>query len=249
MAVVLYAVSFEGKNIRRALSSESRPVSGSVCHGSINGVKVFCIETQMGKVNAACETSLAIKTYAPNVVISTGIGGAYPDSGLNVGDVAVSTCEIYGDEGVLLRDGFLDTFQMGIPLVKKGKKLFYNTFDMNNLLTQKTYDVISKGLSGIHTAKGNFLTVSSCTGDIERALMLKNKHAVICENMEGAAIAHVCTKYDIPVIEVRGISNIVADRNKDNWDIATAVKNFSKAVILILKSLNNNILKKGCRRA
>ncbi|MBF0464760.1 MAG: futalosine hydrolase [Nitrospirae bacterium] len=241
VVVVLYAVSAEGKYVTKALS-ERVSVSGHTHVGFINGNKVVCIETQMGKVNAACESALAIKTYAPDVVISTGIGGAYPGTGLNIGDVAVSTCEIYGDEGVLLKDGFLDTFQMGIPLLKKGKKLFYNEFDMDTPITQKAYEIISDGLTGYGVRKGRFLTVSSCTGYSERALMLTYKHSAICENMEGAAVAHVCTKYNVPVIEIRGISNIVSDRDKSNWNIMLAIKNYSSSVILLLKSLNTQRL-------
>ncbi|MBF0518784.1 MAG: futalosine hydrolase [Nitrospirae bacterium] len=241
VVVVLYAVSAEGKYITRALS-ERVSVSGYTHVGYINRSKVVCIETQMGKVNAACESSSAIKTYAPDVIISTGIGGAYPGTDLNIGDVAVSTCEIYGDEGVLLKDGFLDTFQMGIPLLKKGKKLFFNEFDMDTPVTQKAYEIISGVLSGYGVKKGKFLTVSSCTGDNERAVMLKDNHSVICENMEGAAVAHVCTKYRVPVIEIRGISNIVSDRDKSKWDIALAIKNCSNAVILLLNTLNTQRL-------
>ncbi|QWR76591.1 futalosine hydrolase [Candidatus Magnetomonas plexicatena] len=237
VVVVLYAVSAEGKDIRRALW-ERTSFSDKTHIGYINSNKVVCIETQMGKVNAACESALAIKEYAPDVVISTGIGGAYPDTDLNVGDVAVATCEIYGDEGVLLKDGFLDTFQMGIPLLKRGKKLFFNEFDMDTSITQRAYKIISDGLTGHVVKKGNFLTVSSCTGDSERAVMLKNKHSVICENMEGAAVAHVCAKLGVPVVEIRGVSNIVSDRDKERWDMALAVKNCSLAVILLLKSLN-----------
>ena len=37
--------------------------------------------------------------------------------------------------------------------------------------------------------------------------------------MEGAAVAHVAHLYGVPVGEVRGISNIVTDRDTSSWRI------------------------------
>ena len=42
-----------------------------------------------------------------------GIGGAYPSSGLNVGDVASAEIEIYGDLGAQSPSGFLDMQALG----------------------------------------------------------------------------------------------------------------------------------------
>ena len=55
--------------------------------------------------------------------------------------------------------------------------------------------------------------------------------------MEGAAVAHVCAMYKIPVIEMRGVSNIVEDRDRSKWDLALAAENCQKAVIEVLSSL------------
>ena len=40
--------------------------------------------------------------------------------------------------------------------------------------------------------------------------------------MEGAAAAHVCALHDVPFLEVRGVSNLVEDRNRNEWKIAEA---------------------------
>jgi futalosine hydrolase len=40
--------------------------------------------------------------------------------------------------------------------------------------------------------------------------------------MEGAAVAQLCTLYDIPFLEIRGISNLVKQRNKKAWDVSSA---------------------------
>lgn len=61
---------------------------------------------------------------------------------------------------------------------------------------------------------GVFLTVSACTGNINRAKFLERKFNALCENMEGFAIAKCAQIYNIPVTEIRSISNMVTDRTR-----------------------------------
>jgi futalosine hydrolase len=46
----------------------------------------------------------------------------------------------------------------------------------------------------------------------------------ICENMEGGAAAQVATLYGVDCLEVRGISNLVEDRDLSRWDIPLAAE-------------------------
>lgn len=61
---------------------------------------------------------------------------------------------------------------------------------------------------------GVFLTVSACTGNINRAKFLERRFNALCENMEGFAIAKFAQIYNIPVTEIRSISNMVTDRTR-----------------------------------
>jgi futalosine hydrolase len=72
---------------------------------------------------------------------------------------------------------------------------------------------------------------------LKRAKELEKKFHVICENMEGAAVAHVCISYGIPVVEIRGISNTVEDRDMKKWDIRMAAENCQKVVKEFLKEI------------
>jgi len=56
----------------------------------------------------------------------------------------------------------------------------------------------------------------------------------ICENMEGAAIAQVCALYRIPFLELRGISNLVVDRNPQEWRLTEAADQAQWAVKTLL---------------
>jgi futalosine hydrolase len=48
--------------------------------------------------------------------------------------------------------------------------------------------------------------------------------------MEGAAYAHVAAIYDLPYIEVRGISNLVTDRELEGWRLRDAAEAAAHAV-------------------
>lgn len=162
---------------------------------------VICI-CGIGKTNAAHGTTLLIDRFGPGHVYNTGVAGAYPGSGLEIGDTAVAGNEFYGDEGLVTESGFHTIDAMGLCLVSARGKDYCNQFPL----------VVPESF-GDCGPKGNFVTVSSCTGTGKGAVEMERRFSAICENMEGAAVAHVCALNNIPVTEVRGISNIVGERD------------------------------------
>lgn len=202
--------------------------------GAVSGNGVVFGISGMGKTNAAHAVTLLIEKYSPSCIVNFGIGGAYPSSGLKVGDIAVAEKEVYADEGVLLKDG-LHSFEItGVPILKVRGRKYFNEFPADKRLSRqalKAAGAIANGKSGV------FLTVSACTGTRKRAGELAAKFSPLCENMEGAAIAHICRLYGIPFAEIRGISNIVEDRDKGKWDIKLAAENCQKAVLEFLEIL------------
>ena len=194
----------------------------------------------MGKTNAAHAVTVLIEKYSPSCIVNFGIGGAYPSSGLRVGDIAVAEKEVYADEGVLLKDG-LHSFEVtGIPLLKIRGRKYYNEFPADKRLSR----LALKAAGAIaHCKSGLFLTVSACTGTRRRATELAGKFDPICENMEGAAVAQICRIYGIPFVEIRGISNIVEDRDMKKWDMELASENCQKAVSHFLETLHGTSIR------
>jgi futalosine hydrolase len=41
--------------------------------------------------------------------------------------------------------------------------------------------------------------------------------------MEGSAVAQACFRFNVPMVECRGMSNIAGDRDKGHWQIEKAV--------------------------
>ncbi len=209
--------------------------SKHIVEGTIADLDVLLCVGGMGKVNAAHAATLLCSQYHPEAIIIFGVGGAYPSAGAGVGDVTLAKEEIAGDEGVLTLDGFKDAEYIGIPLLKTATSVIYTTYPApETLLKRSLGTLISRpDIGKVHV--GPFVTLSTCTGTWARALELEERYHGLCENMEGAAAAQVACFHNVPWLEVRGISNIVEDRNLAKWDIAKAAEAAQRAVIGILE--------------
>jgi futalosine hydrolase len=239
---LISAVPLEGTIILRHLKKiyKNVPRGLTIYKGNIQDKAVFYIITGIGKTNASAGTTLLIEKFSPYLIINFGVGGAYPSSSLKIGDIAVAEKEIYGDESVYLKDGFHKTETIDIPLLVKNRRKYFNEFQLDKNLVKKVVSIsrIMYYAPRIMVKSGPFLTLSTCTGTSKRAKELEKTFHAICENMEGAAVAHICTLYEIPMVEIRGISNVVEDRDKKKWNIKLASNNCQKVVIEFLRNYN-----------
>ncbi|MGE5173475.1 MAG: futalosine hydrolase [Betaproteobacteria bacterium] len=220
-----------------AISKSVTLGSKSIIEGTLAGQRVTICVGGMGKVNAAHAATLLLTRFKPRALLVFGIGGAYPSSGAHVGDVALAKEEIAGDDGVLTRDGFKDTEYIGIPLLKTATSIIYSTYSASEPLVNRSLKSLhahqAAGLGTIHV--GSFVTLSTCTGTAARAKELELRYHGLCENMEGAAAAQVAELHGVPWLEVRGISNLVEDRDLKKWDIPRAAHAAQQAVKRIVE--------------
>ena len=216
----------------KAAAGKNLPGHPDFYSGTVAGNRVVFGISGMGKTNAAHAVTVLIEKFSPSCIINFGIGGAYPSSGLKAGDIAVASKEIYADEGVMLKDGLHSLQVTGIPLLKIRGRSYFNEFPVDKRLSSQALKAAG---SVAHCRSGVFLTVSACTGTGKRAQELAGKFSPLCENMEGAAVAHICCLYGIPFAEIRGISNRVEDRDKGKWDVRLASENCQKAVLRFLE--------------
>lgn len=218
-----------------ALPSEAGLVAGGL--GAIlpgSGHELLYMASGIGISNAAHAATLLIERHMPSLVIVFGTGGAYRGSGLGNGDIAVAEKEIYADSGVIGGKGQEGFEAIGIPLVSSGGRRFFNEFPFRRGLVRKAVRA-AEGALGLRAASGVFLTVSSSSGTLGRAGRLAAAYGAVCENMEGAAVAQICSIYGLDMLEIRGISNRAGMRDKKKWDIETASLNAQRAVIETLK--------------
>jgi futalosine hydrolase len=239
MIALLCSVQAEAKLLLADLlvTGTTKLGSKSIIAGTLAGRQVLLCVGGMGKVNAAHAAALMITEFCPDSLLIFGVGGAYPASGAAVGDIALAQVEIAGDEGVLTHDGFKDMEHIGIPLLKTATSVIFTTYPAPEHLLKQALQTLgtssNPGRNNVHS--GPFVTLSTCTGTTERARELEERHHGLCENMEGAAAAQVAELHGIPWLEVRGISNIVEDRDMQKWDIPKAAETCQKAVLQILE--------------
>jgi futalosine hydrolase len=71
--------------------------------------------------------------------------------------------------------------------------------------------------------RGPVLTVSTATGSATRARELAARHRAAAEAMEGFGVATAAQRFATPCAEVRTISNVVGERDRERWDIPVAL--------------------------
>jgi len=190
-------------------------LEGALLRQHTDRSRVEIVQMGVGPVNAAHAVTLALTRFRPLAIVVCGIGGAYPGSGLAIGDVACAESECYGDLGATSPGGFLDLQAMGFPLVE-GSPPIYNVLPMQVFPS---------------SPRVRFVTMSTCTGIAVAARAIEARTGGAVENMEGAAVAHVAAIYGVPVGELRGISNLVTDRDTKAWRIKDAAMAAQEALL------------------
>ncbi len=230
---LLSSMPFESNMIRAAMKNVSMStVAGKKMYqGTLTGGNVILMNSGIGKINAAHSTTCILERFPVVGFINMGVAGAYAGSGLGNGDIAVASKEIFGDDGVIEANGWSSMESIGIPLVQHGRKKYFNEFPLDNRLYKKMIRSINSTSFQPRIKQGPFVTVSAASGTPSRARELERRFKGICENMEGAAIAHVCALYKIPFCEVRGISNTSGVRDRQKWDLKTAAENCQKLLM------------------
>jgi futalosine hydrolase len=225
LTAIMASTELEASLILRSLADARKIVIQNkfFFHGRLSGKETVVCLCGTGKVNAAHAATVLIEKYSPEIIYNIGVAGAYPSSGLKIGDIAVAEKEICGDEGVLTGKGFCDMESIGLPLVFAHGRAYFNEFSM--FVPEQLRDF---------RHRGNFVTVSACTGTLQEGLKIEKRLSALCESMEGAAIAHVCALNSLPVVEMRGISNIIEDRAAgplSKRDIITAAENVQRVFL------------------
>lgn len=216
------SVALEAAPLLEHLDAPEKLDSGTLrgWRGALSGHPVLLLIAGMGKVNAAHALTLLSAREPIRAVLGFGVAGAYPGSGLAIGEVALAESEHYGDEGVETPEGWLSCEGIGIPLVERGSQRYFNDFPVDN-------DGLSAAVRafeqwGRPLPRGPFVTVSNCSGTTARGDQLARRFGALCETMEGAAYAHTALLIGAPFLEVRGISNRVEDRDRGSWRLPEA---------------------------
>jgi len=224
--------------------------------GKVRGKKVLAGSGGLGKVNGAVTAAALLQRFSIREVWHVGCAGAYREGGLSKGDVLVSREVLCGDEGVLTRQGPSSCQTIGIPILDRNGRTYYDRVPVDEGILERVrrwtpdggYRLLSSGdleavscreereaEDAFRLAFGPALTVGMASGDEEIARQRFSLHGALAENMEGSGVAQACFRSSVPLVECRGIANMAGDRRKENWDFSKAMRHCHAVVRFWLK--------------
>ena len=238
--IIIAAVPQETNLLEKALGNSGRVKTGGYeyVEGTVGNLRVVVSAAGVGKVNAAAAAAAMIDRYQPQLVINTGCAGAYIGSGLSVGNLVVASEEVLADEGVAGIDGWKDLRSMNIPSVEQGGLNCYNMLPLSRHASERAMQLAE--YCGVPLKRCRFATVSTCSGTRERGIELSHRWKAQVESMEGAAVTQVCLRCGVDCLEIRGISNMVEDRDLKMWDIPRAVEAAQRFVLKYLEEMDRS---------
>lgn len=188
----------------------------------------------VGKANAAAAVARALDLNRHHAVISLGVSGSLPGSGLSIGDIVDADRTTYADEGSVNPDGFTTIAEMGFgplaDLCGAGNGMDAMGIACTPLLARRNSRIL-----GHDIRVGGLATVSTCSGNDAHAADVARRTGALAEDMESAAVGFTAARLAprTPFSAIRAISNSTGDRFHQQWDLEAALRSLAVAVALL----------------
>ncbi len=223
---VVAALDSELAELKAELHAQPFPgVPGLTCHrGRMGRARVYFAAVGVGVMSTALALGAFVATVGANRVVMVGSGGAFPESGLSVGDLAVASSEILSELGVCTAPGIGDAPRLGLPKLSQEIRL-------DGKLANSLLDAAARHAN---TRMGSFLSVVGVSADASQAEARGRRFRTLVENMEGYALALAGERFSIQVGEVRAISNMAGIRDKSAWNLPLANERVQAAALSLL---------------
>lgn len=177
-------------------------VAGVKYHvGTLNGQSVVITRAGIGKIRAASGVTTMLIKYPISKVIFTGIAGGVADEP-QVLDQIIATNLVEHDYGILSNDGF--KWRSGDPGFGDEDGVYY---ECDQELIKLAYDAAVEVIGEDHVFKGTIATGDQFIANSDYVAKLQSDYNAYACEMEGAAAAVVCIKYEIPFVVIRALSD------------------------------------------
>ncbi|MGV6814267.1 MAG: futalosine hydrolase [Phycisphaerales bacterium] len=179
--------------------------------------------TGVGKANAAGAVARVLDPSRHLGVLSIGIGGALPGSGVKVGDVICADRSVFVDEGIETPAGWLSTQQMGFGAFEGSDNKDASDTHRHDPEVVRWLSGLAHGVGATHI--GPVACVSTCAGTDRRAQWVRSTSGALGEAMEGAGVCLSAMNTDRALLtgELRVVSNTTGDRETQQWDLDGAL--------------------------
>jgi futalosine hydrolase len=175
-----------------------------------------------GPIAAAARTAQILAALRPRRVLLIGIAGTYDAARLGIGDAAAFTRVAVDGVGVGEGRAFLGPPALGFPQWP------------GELGSQRIDDALA--LSGPADADDALLLTTCAASDSAEHAghRLARFPSAVAEDMEGFAVALACALSGVPLAIVRGMSNLVGDREPARWRIPAALASARRLACALL---------------
>ncbi|MBE9913926.1 futalosine hydrolase [Paenibacillus donghaensis] len=193
--------------IMTAVEAEQQAVLRGIGDSNLFDVRL----AGFGPASAAARTAAELAKSAYSLVISAGIGGGFAGKA-EVGSTVIADRIIAADLGAETPDGFLSVDELGF-----GSSVIVSESNLTQTLINAML------AAGIAVSRGSILTVTTGTGSAETTAALSARISdAAAEGMEGFGVATAAKLWDLPVLEIRTISNVVGPRDREAWRMKEA---------------------------
>lgn len=160
----------------------------------------------------------------PDLVIQAGVGGCF-DRSIATGTVMAIKQEAIADQSVIELNALKTLFDL--KLVPQNQFPFTRGWMVNK----------NEVLKKVKLKKVKGISVNEITTDPKKVKFYEKQFSPVVESMEGAALHYVCLMEKVPFIQLRAVSNYIAERNKKNWNMKSSIINLNTELIRLLDHL------------
>ncbi|MEZ4909539.1 MAG: futalosine hydrolase [Saprospiraceae bacterium] len=191
-----------------------------------SGHDCFPVVTGVGATMTAFGIARVSNIKSIQLAIQIGIAGSY-DFDLKLGDTVRVEKDRFADLAIEYPDEkFKDIYQENLT---DGN---YYPFQNQGWIHEHKTEHIITTFPYVPSITVN--TTSGSTKTIQRNHVNYNP---TLETMEGAGCFYACKMLDVPVLQLRSISNYVIPRDKSTWNIPLALGNLTDALVQTIQNL------------
>lgn len=196
-----------------------------ISHHFPSDMEVDYLVHGIGGIHTTYNLTSYLSTHQPDVMIQCGLAGSF-NPNIAVGDVVFVRSECFGDMGSEDQDGTL-------------LELFDTDLEAPHAFPFQERKLRNPFPNPVSLPEVNSISVNTVSGSEKTIVLRQKQFQADIESMEGAAFTYTCLHKHIPFVQIRGISNKVEPRNRDQWDMSV-IETYSNFIIQNIRSFVPN---------
>ncbi len=183
--------------------------------------------TGIGLTSTTYSLMSYLKVRKPSWILQAGVGGCF-NREVKLGSVFAVKQEAIADQSVIELGKLKTLFDLNL--------LPENRFPFKKGWLKNDTELLKK--CKLKKVKG--ISVNEITTSKKKVGFYEKQFDPVIESMEGAALHYVCLMEKIPFLQIRSVSNYIAERNKKNWDMKKSIQHLNEELVSFLQHINQH---------